>query len=1017
MKKVFLLCNIIVLAINFSITAQSTIGPNYAHSGITGGGSGIAWTNPGNIAADDNIYTTAAIGNNGTSQALNATDFGFSIPTDAVIAGIKVTIGRFCNSSDPNLIRDNSVQLIKDGSVVGGNKAITATNWPSSEAVADYGGESDLWGTIWTPADINASNFGIQLVVKNSGYNSHTASVDYIQMTIYLAGPPAEEPTTQASNVTFSLVEATQITINWTSGDGTNRLVLIKTGSQVDSDPVDGVSYTANTTFGNGTQIGTGNYIVYNGTSNSVAVSGLSSNTIYHTAVYEFNGTSGSQNYLTVDPAIGSQLTLPTPANFTGTELLGRPTDHSITLNVIASTALDAYVKYGVTSGVYTNSTATVSKAANDPIEILIDGLDANAKYYYRFVYSSDGGSNWIERDEHTFHTQRPSGSSFTFTITSDSHLGQYGGQTSDELALYTLTLQNVAKDNPDFHLDLGDTFAMDPLPPYGNGLGNGMTEENADAAYALQRPYLGQICHSIPFYYALGNHENEEGWNWDDDSHFTLPNKSLSIVGIKARKKYIPNPVPNGFYTGNDDPLPYQFLEDYPDTPDEENFREDYYAWTWGDALFVVIDPFQYSMTWPNESGNNGYGGEGQDGEVSGDRWDWTLGIKQYLWLKNTLENSNATYKFVFSHHVAGGETSYGRGGISAAPYFEWGGKNADGSWGWDTHRPASEGWDVPIHQLMVKNGVNIYFHGHDHIYAYEELDGIVYLECPKPDDAGYDWQPYGYGETEGLYPDGYMLPNSGHIRVNVSPTEVTASYVRSYLPGNGTNGVIGHAFTINCPSITVNAKVFLQSSYSGSSMSTALNSILPTSQPYYGLPWSYSGLESVTDDFFSTHTDITDWILIELRKTYNGARVGRRAAFLKNDGIIVDIDGSSPVVFHGKTAGNYYIVIRHRNHLAVMSADSVLLSSSSTLYDFTLSQNQAYGTSSMAELVSGVFGMISGDANGDGIVDVSDRNDTWNDRLQSGYKNSDVTLDGIVDVSDRNDAWNKRLLQTRVP
>jgi hypothetical protein len=201
--------------------------------------------------------------------------------------------------------------------------------------------------------------------------------------------------------------------------------------------------------------------------------------------------------------------------------------------------------------------------------------------------------------------------------------------------------------------------------------------------------------------------------------------------------------------------------------------------------------------MTWPDDFGE-GYGGEGQDGEVSGDRWDWTLGIEQYLWFKETLETSTAKYKFVFSHHVTGGSTPYGRGGIGAAPYFEWGGYNADDTWGWDIERPASEGWDVPIHQLMVNNGVDVFFHGHDHIYSYEELDGVVYLECPKPDDAGYDWQPYGYGYNENLYPDGINIQNSGYIRVAVTPDDVTVTYVRSYLPGDGENGAIAHTFTI---------------------------------------------------------------------------------------------------------------------------------------------------------------------------------------------------------------------------
>ena len=97
-----------------------------------------------------------------------------------------------------------------------------------------------------------------------------------------------------------------------------------------------------------------------------------------------------------------------------------------------------------------------------------------------------------------------------------------------------------------------------------------------------------------------------------------------------------------------------------------------------------------------------------------------------------------------------------------------------------------------------MVANGVNVYFHGHDHIFAYETLDGIVYLECPKPDDAGYDWQPYGYGYFEGHYPNAVTLPNSGHIRVTVSPAEVRIDYVRAYLPGDGTNQEVAYSFAV---------------------------------------------------------------------------------------------------------------------------------------------------------------------------------------------------------------------------
>lgn len=494
--------------------------------------------------------------------------------------------------------------------------------------------------------------------------------------------------------------------------------------------------------------------------------------------------------------AISIDLDAQSTVNFTGTELLGRPTDRSITLNVVASSSIDAYIKYGTESGVYSDSTETVSRPAEVPVEITISGLEANTKYYYRLVYRSDEGEAWQERDEHTFHTQRPPGSTFTFTIIADSHLGQYGGFTFRERNLYRQTLLNVGSDQPDFHIDLGDTFAMDPLAPYGNGLGNGMTAESAEAAYLIQRPEMGIISASVPIFLVIGNHENEEGWNWDDE--FPYPEESLAIVGMRARKLYFPNPIPDDFYTGNEDAFPPEFAAAYGNkfnTPDEQ-YREDYFAWEWGDALFVVLDPYHYSMTWPGPL--YGYGGEGADNEPVGDRWDWTLGIEQYLWFKNRLEQSEATYKFVFAHQVTGGATAYGRGGESAVPYFEWGGRNWNGSWGFDVERPASEGWELPVHQLMLENGVNAFFHGHDHIYAREEVDGILYLECPKPDDAGYDWEPYGYGYTENLYPNAVKIPNSGHIRVQVSPNNVVVDYVRSFLTGEGNNREIADTVVI---------------------------------------------------------------------------------------------------------------------------------------------------------------------------------------------------------------------------
>jgi hypothetical protein len=487
--------------------------------------------------------------------------------------------------------------------------------------------------------------------------------------------------------------------------------------------------------------------------------------------------------------------------------VLGRPTDTSVTASIIPDQNGDAYLEYGTLPGMYsTGRTSDFPCVSGEPAEVVMDGLAGDTRYYYRLQFKPAGSGEWEAGAEHSFRTQRAAGEAFTFSIISDSHLGQYGGQTDFQKSMYQQTLLNIKDEDPDFHIDLGDTSAMDPSP-----LGTGMTDAEGRAAWNVQRPYMGLIGDSIPLFLVLGNHENEEGWNWDDT--FTAPDKSLALVGMAARKLYFPNPIPDDFYTGNEDDLPAAFAA-ATGSPD----HEDYYAWTWGDALFVVLDPYHYSMTWPAEGGT--YGGEGQDGEAGGTRWDWTLGRTQYDWLAQTLGDSDAEYKFVFSHHKTGGDNPYARGGIKSASYYEWGGKNADGSWGFSTRRP---GWGVdgehpdgtPIHQLMVENGVTAYFHGHDHAYAYEKLDGVVYQECPKPDEAvpvetSYLVESAANGGDH--YPSpAVTLPASGHMRVTVSSTAgVTVDYVRTYLPGNGTNGEIARSYTIPPPGVVTHTLTY---------------------------------------------------------------------------------------------------------------------------------------------------------------------------------------------------------------
>ena len=169
-----------------SSVGPTPIGPIDAGTGATSGGAGTAWSNPGNVIANDNVYTTVSGTGSAFSEYLYATNYGFSIPSTATITGIQVAIGRYTSGSgETAYIQDNSVQLLQGGTGGGTNEAYTSTNWPTSEGTANYGTTTDLWGSTWTPAQINNSGFGVQLKVNNtSGSHSRTANVDYIEVTV-----------------------------------------------------------------------------------------------------------------------------------------------------------------------------------------------------------------------------------------------------------------------------------------------------------------------------------------------------------------------------------------------------------------------------------------------------------------------------------------------------------------------------------------------------------------------------------------------------------------------------------------------------------------------------------------------------------------------------------------------------------------------------------------------------------------------------------------------------------------
>ncbi|HEX7573245.1 MAG TPA: hypothetical protein VF514_09125, partial [Bacteroidota bacterium] len=128
---------------------------------------------------------------------------------------------------------------------------------------------------------------------------------------------------------------------------------------------------------------------------------------------------------------------------------------------------------------------------------------------------------------------------------------------------------------------------------------------------------------------------------------------------------------------------------------------------------------------------------------------------------------------------------------------------------------------------------------------------------------------------------------------------------------------------------------------------------------------------------------------------------------AWLLTDGSVRDfVDTTKHYVgFGGVPAGNYYIVVRHRNHLAIMSSVRYSVTGSLTpvVYDFSTGQGQAFGTNAMAHTGTR-YALISGNAsNADAVINALDRVATRNNVGANTYIAADVNLDGVVNALDR--------------
>jgi hypothetical protein len=396
-----------------------------------------------------------------------------------------------------------------------------------------------------------------------------------------------------------------------------------------------------------------------------------------------------------------------------GAPLAFAPTAHGFGLSAVVQTGSPPMLGLRVRATGATSwgeATAPVVRAT-DLAEWNVDGLGAGARYEYEVVGCSSGGETVLHIGRVV--TQRPAGQSFSFGLISDTHIGSdlaYSNQ-GDEGTLATVARAMDAT-SPDFVANLGDMldyheYGFNTPPP---------DATIARQAYVNYRTTLGDLAGNGGHFPVIGGWDSESGCNTAAEIERSRSQRLL----------YLPSARPDTYAEGG-------------------SAFEDYYAFTWGDALFVVLNVFTYTPTCHHLSFDVGLPD------------DWTLGQAQLDWLRQTLANSHSKWKFLLIHHPVGGNA----------------GDDANSAYGRGGGRAALVGEQAIVHQMMRDYGVQIFFYGHDHVFTDMVVDGIHYS---LPGSAGAIWM-FTAAET------GYVTswPDPGWGRVDVTPDDVHVQFLTS--------------------------------------------------------------------------------------------------------------------------------------------------------------------------------------------------------------------------------------------
>lgn len=461
--------------------------------------------------------------------------------------------------------------------------------------------------------------------------------------------------------------------------------------------------------------------------------------------VLAFTGLTGL-TVLAVSGAFAVAQSAPRPTRLVVPPLVVRPTASGATVNVVADRD-DAplTLRYRSAAAAETapwQAAGDPTRPAPDVCEWAIDGLKPGAHYRYRVIEADGAPETDRVVASGAFVTQRPAGEAFRCALLADPHI-LVRDFTPDELAAHPIpaaeakryggvdravwtfkswrayghgmlprVAQLAVRRRPDFVVNLGDMVDL-----HGFGFNVPVLDERwARKGFLDYRRLLGPLGARAAHFAVIGNWDGERGFFTDEERE-----RSRS-----QRFRYLPNPGATTY-------------------PEGGSPHQDYYAFTWGDATFVVLNVISYTKA------KNLLNRRADPGRPDA----FTLGAAQRSWLERTLAAAKTRWRFVCIHHAVGGRggdrknSAYGRGG----------------------GRAAGVGEQAKIHALMVKHRVNAFFYGHDHVFTDMVVDGIHYT---LPGSCGAPWK---FSDRETGYE--HYWPDSGFAMLDVAPEQVVVTFI----------------------------------------------------------------------------------------------------------------------------------------------------------------------------------------------------------------------------------------------